>query len=404
MNWKPCVSLVVLCIASVLSTASWAQDQTFVIVDGGVTITSVFCPPEACQTRSEALTGSFTAQVSDDEILFTRSNLITELEPFTLPKNPNEDSGGTVRDIEYSFDGTSLVVWGVINQSAFDGPIIEYEFSATVTTAEVQADYYYARMDFRKCASPMCGGVYLSKVNQRAMRCPNGEKARTCYIGLPDWSAVGGNPFEGDEPLLLAGKVSQAKWDTFEEFGAISVNEVYRSSSKPRRRQTVVSVVNNGLVCITSPCFSYDLTVVNRDKTRALSMVDLSRARATKAEIEQANALLANGQSILATGYLRRTKEFSGPGLKFVAKNLFLPVETKPIGLPCPAGYADTFAGCATPHGCFFPELEQETIGGTAMIDPVTGEQIAQISYSCVKTCEPPAELIRPGLCLLALP
>lgn len=71
----------------------------------------------------------------------------------------------------------------------------------------------------------------------------------------------------------------------------------------------------------------------------------------------------------------------------------------------CDAGYSLVGDRCVTPNAnCEAPLLELETIGGAAIVDPITGEITASITYSCVTSCDPPAGPSGPGRCLLALP
>lgn len=73
--------------------------------------------------------------------------------------------------------------------------------------------------------------------------------------------------------------------------------------------------------------------------------------------------------------------------------------------LECMGNYIASSIGCVTPNAsCLQPEVELETVAGVPMIDPVTGESVASVTYSCVLVCEPPAEPAEPGRCVLALP
>lgn len=392
-----------VCAASLTGAGSaLAASYAFVIDTGKVTVTPVFCAPGTCETQTGSLSGSFVAELDGQTIRFSNTEITSSVEGFELPANPEEDSGGTVRDISFSFDGTQLTVDGTINSSAFDGPIIDYAFSATVTD-EVAFDphgFYFAQADWRKCASPMCGGVFLRAANQRAMRCADGRYARQCYIGTVAWDAVGDNPLSGTDKVLVQGSLSA----TDDGFGELTVTNAYRTSGEGRAFNRLYAVQNNGTVCITSPCFSYDQYLLNTKRSKALSQVNIEGANADKSDIEQAYRLLAEGEVVIASGYNRRTREMAGLGRLFVATELYLPVKPAVLEPVCPEGYTETDAGCATQHGCFYPELEQTTIGGAAIEDPLTGELIANISYSCVAACEFPAEVTSPGHCTLALP
>ena len=73
--------------------------------------------------------------------------------------------------------------------------------------------------------------------------------------------------------------------------------------------------------------------------------------------------------------------------------------------LECLGHYSAGPIGCETPNaGCLAPQVELETVPGVATIDPVTGEEVVEVSYSCVLVCEPPGDPVEQGRCVLALP
>lgn len=87
------------------------------------------------------------------------------------------------------------------------------------------------------------------------------------------------------------------------------------------------------------------------------------------------------------------------------AVTVFEQVVTVDCDPDCPDGYALVGDQCLTPNAqCVAPLLELESIGGAAILDPITGEFIAQVDYSCVSSCDPPASPAGPGRCILALP
>src|SRR5678815_3615 len=61
--------------------------------------------------------------------------------------------------------------------------------------------YYSIRADMRKCASPMCGGYFVRRVNQPLTRCANGKSQKECYVASIDWN---GHP-EIEPPKALLG-------------------------------------------------------------------------------------------------------------------------------------------------------------------------------------------------------
>jgi hypothetical protein len=62
---------------------------------------------------------------------------------------------------------------------------------AVETTARVADDaytYFEIAADARKCASPMCGGWFVSRLNRATTQCHDGRYAASCYTPVLDWS------------------------------------------------------------------------------------------------------------------------------------------------------------------------------------------------------------------------
>lgn len=383
-----------------------ADSFEFIIENGDVTVTPARCPPDTCSSQSGVFRGSFVADISGDVITFAKVQIKSSVAGFSLPANPNEDSGGTSRQAKFQFDGQRLTVKGVIDSRAFDGPLYEYSLVAVSDGQSAAFDpqgFYSARQDFRRCASPMCGGIYVTEVNHRYLRCPDGKWAKECYVGNVDWQSLGGNVFDGDETLLLKGEITVGD-DPITSWGTFVVDDAYRGAVDSPAKGFFVGVQSNGIVCITSPCFSYDQYFLNRRWQTTLSGIRLERTGADKQQIEQAYNILGNGEALLGVGYNRYVKELHGRGKVFVATQFYLPVKADVSVRLCPTGYTETDMGCATRHGCFYPDIEVISVGGAAFEDPDTGELIASQTYSCASSCELPGELISEGYCSLALP
>lgn len=401
MNSQNIYRFVVGLAVMLISCTAWSEQFAFVIDKGEVTVTASFCPPERCYTETGVLRGNFTADIDGDSILISDALIKSEVEGFELPEDPNLDSGGTVRDAKFYFEDGILTLKGVVDSRAFDGPLYEYSLVAEATdvpdTGFDPHGFYEARQDFRKCMSPMCGGLYLIKANRAFMRCPDGNLARECYVGTIDWQDVGGNVFSGNETLVLQGVLKRGGDDTF---GTFTVSNAYRPISDSKPRGKFVGIEGNGIMCITSPCFSFDQYVLNGKKQTTLSGVNLEYAGGDKSEMEKAFNLMAEGEVLVAAGFNRRTDDFAGPGREFYATQFYLPVNPRQVEILCPAGYTLTDMGCATRHGCFYPDLELINTGVADLVDLQTGGTGAQETYSCVSECEAPAKPLSDGYCI----
>lgn len=392
-------------------SAHAAEERRYDIVEGTLVVQPGFCMPEDCNTRDASFYGTFMAAVDGDRIAFSDIQLRSEYSGFQLPADPYDLSGGSVADIKFVVDGDTLTANGYIDSRAFDGPLIEYSFVAVAqedVAGEFDADdYFLARLDFRRCAAPDCGGVYVRKLNNLRMICPDGNQSRECYIGKLDLDAVGGDPFaEGAKPgfntnIILKGQVQTgAEYD--ENRGVFVVEEVWRAVTGRRAVGRYYGILNNEIVCLTTPCFNYDQYTLNMSEMRAISDVDLTEVGASDQALSEAYQRMAEGEPLLVTGLNRRARGELADGVRFTATQFYLPVESRKI--ECQEGYRVTDGQCVTQNGCIFPQIELETIGGLQDVDPRTGESRATITYSCEEQCEEPGNLISKGYCQLALP
>lgn len=410
--------LIQLCLIFCLLFLSkvYAQEGTFsfVIDEGEVNVSPAFCIPEQCAAQVAKLSGQFDATLNQDGLFFLKPD--TKSIPdvgFVLPAMPSSDSSGTVRQVEYDFDGSVLKVSGSVDMRAFDGPLYEYRLQARVKSDDTEGEefdtqgYYLVKQDLRRCASPMCGGVFVQAVNKRRMRCLDGSRATECYVAAVDWEHLGFNPLtetlplDGQSILLLKGKVQPKTYEGFGNLGIFVLKAAFRPATSNLPEGTFYGVKNNGIVCITSPCFSGTEFKLNSSREKSLSGVDLNPVGAGIKEMEEAYRIFSESV-LIAVGNNSRRREMNGRGLQFSANQFYLPIQS--AQRQCGKGYEWRDERCLTPNDCEAPLLEQTAIGGAVMIDPITGEQHANITYSCVKTCASPASETGPGRCLLALP
>lgn len=403
--------LSVFFVFALLSSIVFSQNKDlydFNIQEGVVKVTPAFCPPEACETSVLELSGQFVGFLPGGatQLFFTSSNLVTEPDiDFQLPSDPNGDSDGTSRNLTFSFTGELLKVSGVVDSRAFDGPYIEYEFVAEAQPMAAEVSYFTARPDYRKCVAPLCGGYYVKKVNKKRTRCADGTKQAECYVAELDFKYKNENfsntSFSNLTPLLLAGSLTSKNFEGFGELGVFNATDVQYAASPETAMGRFFGVENNGVMCITTPCFSYELSVLNRDRSKGISAINFDKSGADPADIERAQALLASGVTLYASGRNKRYKGFSGKGVEFVVNQFYLP----PLASKsCEEGYELEEGACRTPYGCEFPQLELTGYGGAAMVDPITGELTSTITKSCVDSCDAPAELQSPGQCVVYYP
>lgn len=323
--------ILLIVFAGQLAFAQTSNTYAFNIVEGSVVSTPARCRVSPCLPTTAVMSGSFVAQITTlgDQILFPSSSITTTPDVyFQLPTDPNEDSNGVVRDIAFTFEGDAIKAKGMVDSRAFDGPLIEYQFVARVSQSEV----FTARPDFRKCLAPVCGGYFVKLVNKKLTQCANGTLQEECYVASVVYGAgsVSGTTqsFSNRTPLLLIGAIVPKHYDNVGNLGVFIAKEAYRSATQNTASGNFYGVSNNGIVCITTPCFSFDQYLLNsNNRISKLSDVNLEMSGAMPDDIAQAQVILANGETLYAAGKNQKYQGFAGIGIRFVAQQFYLPIK-----------------------------------------------------------------------------
>lgn len=330
-NLFACVGFVAVAFggSAVAQTSSLPSNNAFSVLEGSVVVTPARCWVNPCISTVANLSGSFVAQISasGEQILFPSSTLSTTPDvDFQLPADPNEDSGGVVRDIAFTFEGDAIKAKGIVDSRAFDGPLVEYQFVARTSRSEV----FTARPDYRKCAAPLCGGYFVKLVNKKLTQCADGSLQAECYVA----SVVYGDgpinvpaiSFGNKTPLLLVGAI--LPYERVGSLGVFIAKDAYRSATQNTAVGNFYGVTNNGIMCITTPCFSYDEQLLNTEsRITKLSDVNLEMSGALPDDIQQAQLLLANGRTLYAAGKNQKYQGFAGIGVRLVAQQFYLPIK-----------------------------------------------------------------------------
>lgn len=186
--------------------------------------------------------------------------------------------------------------------------------------------HYFGREDPRLCPSPACGGIWLKAVNGAAANCgrPRGHE---CYVtGL---TRVGADPVtEGrlralvtEAGSLVLGNMTNADVQGFPDLRALRVAGVWRPASTRRPKGSVRLLRDNGVRCVTTPCFSVTATTLNTARATTLSAIDLRSTGASRAAMRRAERLVT-GPGLRAAGTIARAAD---GGRTFVATQVYLP-------------------------------------------------------------------------------
>jgi hypothetical protein len=196
---------------------------------------------------------------------------------------------------------------------------------ATADAARTTSTYYLGRADPRACPSPMCGGIWLSAVNGAAAGCAR-PPGLECYVarfarGADEEQAARLEALVTAGGGLVRGRMVPAGIPGFPELRALRVEGAWRPASKRQPTGVFRRLRDNGVRCITTPCFSVTTTTLNTSRGATVSGVDLHSTAASAADVRRAQSLIAT-RSLLAAGRIVRAAR---GGRTFVASQLYLP-------------------------------------------------------------------------------
>ena len=201
--------------------------------------------------------------------------------------------------------------------------------------------YYVGRQDARRCRWPLCGGVWVHRVNRPLTRCLDGSLAEECYVALVDTEALGGATVDGfaGGRALVTGEFAEGDAGEFGPYAVLRVEHAWTALTDAPAEGSFYRIDDNGRRCVRAPCFSLDQQLLNRPTFRRISGLDLDGIGATEEQLATAIASLADG-GLLTAGYtyLRR----STGAITHVATQAYVPV--RPLLAP---GACNADADCA---------------------------------------------------------
>lgn len=214
---------------------------------------------------------------------------------------------------------------------------------STTSDAEAAGSSRYTffevtRQDFRKCMWPMCGGVYVKRVNVAKTKCADGTWQDECYVADQDLSLLGlsdnqagdvRNRFVGQQLLLKGSIKAVAHADLSMTVSTLVATEAWDGQGSAERSEydRFYRMENSGIVCITYPCPTVTEAKLNSSaKEKNIAGLDLSAAGATDEGIDAGYAALNDG-NLIARGVHATVTGPAGKGKSLVASNFYTLVE-----------------------------------------------------------------------------
>ncbi len=205
--------------------------------------------------------------------------------------------------------------------------------------AQAERFFIVTRPDFRKCAYPFCGGVFVAEVNREESTCYGDELGADCYVSELDLSSLGlGQDAENNVRthannghVLVRGSITDFG-DGF-NVGKLSVKAAWQGATLNTPTGNWYQVKDTGIVCITFPCMSISQLTLNTGEVRSLGGLDLTASGGSDDDLALASTqivaagLMVSGTHDVITGP-------AGVAPQLLAAEFYLPIGT-PVGEAC---------------------------------------------------------------------
>lgn len=184
-------------------------------------------------------------------------------------------------------------------------------------TAGANAGYYVVtHRDLRKCAAPMCGGLFVKRVNQDTTRCIDGSLQAECYVESIQLKGIGlsareEDGFRGaveDGKALIKARLYKKKINGH-TYGTLKANEGWLGASGASPDGTFYRAADNGLRCIKAPCPTTSATPLNgAGSSTNLVSVSFAATSANQDAIDRASQALGTSEGVLVAGNIALPK------------------------------------------------------------------------------------------------
>lgn len=255
-----------------------------------------------------------------------------------------------------------------------EGSEVEIEDLEDKASNSANTNYYVVtRRDMRRCLSPLCGGYFVKKVNQQRTRCADGTLQNECYVSDISLSGLRlSDQEEADfQSSLAEGKAlikARSYRYTFRRtrLGRLKASEGWLGATGSTPDGTFFRVADNGVRCITTPCYSTTAYGLNGadDYNVLRTHLENTTIPADETSLFLGQTAMATREGVMVVGYIYTPRCLPnsidcGPGIG--AQEFYLRVKRRE-GESC-GGFRATPAPCNQNQFC---QWEAEDICGAA--------------------------------------
>jgi len=211
---------------------------------------------------------------------------------------------------------------------------------------------YIVKPDYRKCAFPLCGGWFLTPVNQYSLHLETEDDAyqnaallpNSIYVSYINYKRLGltGKQFSEleiairSEQALLRGTVSNSpvSGNIITRTKTLVANGAWVGANKNNPVGPYLKISSTGIVCITTPCPYFKAELINSNYTSEFHELSLEQATLDREQEAQAwqaistEGLVITGTTYESTGF-DETGAIPGKGIGIAATKVFFAFPAK---------------------------------------------------------------------------
>ena len=175
--------------------------------------------------------------------------------------------------------------------------------------------YFEISRDLRKCASPICGGYFVARLNRSYTSCVDHVDRASCYVPALDWSEAGLS--DGlQQKLVDAAQIDATTMGVHAivrgrfapqqyaqgNLGRFIVTEAWVEEGDAVSDGVFVRAKTNHIQCIAAPCPTITEKALNKSTTANIAAIDWSLAGLQEREIESFQTALSTDGGVIIAG------------------------------------------------------------------------------------------------------
>lgn len=167
---------------------------------------------------------------------------------------------------------------------------------------------YIVKPDYRKCAFPMCGGWFLTPVNQYSLTLQTEDEAyasaallpNSIYVAYINYKRMGLTAKQIEE-LQAAIRAEQAllKGNVDVRSKTLIATNAWVGANKNTAVGPYLNVTSTGIVCITTPCPYFKANVINTNYSTEFHDLSFEKSGLDDNQILQAWTAISTGGLVL---------------------------------------------------------------------------------------------------------